>query len=42
MPPAWWDQVASPENVAQAVPLFVAADYLPGKILLADDGLNLT
>ena len=35
-------RAASPEDIAQAVWLLVAADYLTGEILLADGGLNLT
>lgn len=33
---------ASPEDIAQAVMLFVQSDYLTGEILLSDGGLNLT
>lgn len=33
---------ASPEDIAQAVMMFVQSDYLTGEILLSDGGLNLT
>ena len=33
---------ASPEDIAQAVVMLVASDYLTGEILLSDGGLNLT
>lgn len=33
---------ASPEDIAQAVAMLVASDYLTGEILLSDGGLNLT
>jgi NAD(P)-dependent dehydrogenase (short-subunit alcohol dehydrogenase family) len=33
---------ATPEDIAQAVAMLVASDYLTGEILLADGGLNLT
>jgi len=35
-------RAARPEDVAQAVALLVASDYLTGEILLSDGGLNLT
>ncbi|SIO67187.1 SDR family NAD(P)-dependent oxidoreductase [Paraburkholderia phenazinium] len=35
-------RAASPEDIAQAVALLVASDYLAGEILLSDGGLNLT
>lgn len=35
-------RAASPEDVAQAVSMLVASDYLTGEILLSDGGLNLT
>jgi NAD(P)-dependent dehydrogenase (short-subunit alcohol dehydrogenase family) len=35
-------RAASPEDIAQAVAMFVASDYLTGEILLSDGGLNLT
>lgn len=35
-------RAARPEDIAQAVALLVAADYLTGEILLSDGGLNLT
>lgn len=35
-------RAATPEDVAQAVALLVASDYLTGEILLSDGGLNLT
>ncbi len=35
-------RAASPADIAQAVALFVASDYLTGEILLSDGGLNLT
>ncbi|EON13195.1 short-chain dehydrogenase [Pandoraea sp. SD6-2] len=35
-------RAASPEDIAQAVSLLVAPDYLTGEILLSDGGLNLT
>ena len=35
-------RAASPEDIAQAVVMFVASDYLTGEILLSDGGLNLT
>jgi NAD(P)-dependent dehydrogenase (short-subunit alcohol dehydrogenase family) len=35
-------RAASPEDIAQAVSMLVASDYLTGEILLADGGLNLT
>ena len=35
-------RAASPEDIAQAVSLLVASDYLTGEILLSDGGLNLT
>jgi NAD(P)-dependent dehydrogenase (short-subunit alcohol dehydrogenase family) len=35
-------RAASPEDIAQAVVLLVASDYLTGEILLSDGGLNLT
>ncbi|MGY2400002.1 SDR family NAD(P)-dependent oxidoreductase [Pseudomonas sp. SDO5271_S396] len=34
-------RAASPEDIAQAVALLVASDYLTGEILLSDGGLNL-
>ncbi|MFQ1062775.1 SDR family NAD(P)-dependent oxidoreductase [Bordetella trematum] len=33
---------ASPQDIAQAVALLIASDYLTGEILLSDGGLNLT
>lgn len=33
---------AKPEDIAQAVAMLVASDYLTGEILLSDGGLNLT
>jgi NAD(P)-dependent dehydrogenase (short-subunit alcohol dehydrogenase family) len=35
-------RAARPEDIAQAVSMLVASDYLTGEILLADGGLNLT
>lgn len=35
-------RAARPEDIAQAVSLLVASDYLTGEVLLADGGLNLT
>jgi NAD(P)-dependent dehydrogenase (short-subunit alcohol dehydrogenase family) len=35
-------RAASPEDIAQAVAMLVASDYLTGEILLSDGGLNLT
>lgn len=35
-------RAANPEDIAQAVALLVASDYLTGEILLSDGGLNLT
>ncbi len=35
-------RAASPGDIAQAVAMFVASDYLTGEILLSDGGLNLT
>jgi NAD(P)-dependent dehydrogenase (short-subunit alcohol dehydrogenase family) len=35
-------RVAKPEDIAQAVAMLVASDYLTGEILLSDGGLNLT
>jgi len=35
-------RAANPEDIAQAVGLLVASDYLTGEILLSDGGLNLT
>lgn len=35
-------RAAKPEDIAQAVALLVASDYLTGEILLSDGGLNLT
>jgi NAD(P)-dependent dehydrogenase (short-subunit alcohol dehydrogenase family) len=35
-------RAASPDDIAQAVMLLVASDYLTGEILLSDGGLNLT
>ena len=35
-------RAASPEDIAQAVSLLVASDYLTGEIPLSDGGLNLT
>ncbi|OPA87636.1 short-chain dehydrogenase [Pseudomonas fluorescens] len=34
-------RAASPEDIAQAVAMLVASDYLTGEILLSDGGLNL-
>ena len=33
---------ATPDDIAQAVAMLVASDYLTGEVLLADGGLNLT
>lgn len=35
-------RAASPEDIAQAVAMLVASDYLTGEILLSDGGFNLT
>ncbi|MCG8149944.1 SDR family oxidoreductase [Pimelobacter simplex] len=35
-------RAASPDDIAQAVALLVASDYLTGEVLLSDGGLNLT
>ncbi|WMD21492.1 SDR family oxidoreductase [Achromobacter seleniivolatilans] len=35
-------RAASPDDIAQAVAMLVASDYLTGEILLSDGGLNLT
>lgn len=35
-------RAASPQDIAQAVSLLVASDYLTGEVLLSDGGLNLT
>jgi NAD(P)-dependent dehydrogenase (short-subunit alcohol dehydrogenase family) len=35
-------RAARPEDIAQAVMMLVASDYLTGEILVADGGLNLT
>jgi NAD(P)-dependent dehydrogenase (short-subunit alcohol dehydrogenase family) len=35
-------RAATPDDIAQAVAMLVASDYLTGEILLADGGLNLT
>ncbi|GAB7522410.1 SDR family NAD(P)-dependent oxidoreductase [Paraburkholderia sp. 2C] len=35
-------RAARPEDIAQAVAMLVASDYLTGEILLSDGGLNLT
>lgn len=35
-------RAASPEDIAHAVSMLVASDYLTGEILLSDGGLNLT
>jgi NAD(P)-dependent dehydrogenase (short-subunit alcohol dehydrogenase family) len=35
-------RAASPDDIAQAVMVLVASDYLTGEILLSDGGLNLT
>jgi NAD(P)-dependent dehydrogenase (short-subunit alcohol dehydrogenase family) len=35
-------RAATPEDIAQAVSMLVASDYLTGEILLSDGGLNLT
>jgi NAD(P)-dependent dehydrogenase (short-subunit alcohol dehydrogenase family) len=35
-------RAASPNDIAQAVMMLVASDYLTGEILLSDGGLNLT
>lgn len=35
-------RAARPEDIAQAVSMLVASDYLTGEILLSDGGLNLT
>lgn len=35
-------RAADPEDIAQAVAVLIASDYLTGEILLSDGGLNLT
>ncbi|HBK06653.1 MAG TPA: short-chain dehydrogenase [Acetobacteraceae bacterium] len=35
-------RAARPEDIAQAVAMLIASDYLTGEILLSDGGLNLT
>ena len=35
-------RAANPDDIAQAVMMLVASDYLTGEILLSDGGLNLT
>lgn len=35
-------RAASPEDIAQAVAMLIASNYLTGEILLSDGGLNLT
>ncbi|WP_308281378.1 SDR family oxidoreductase [Pimelobacter sp. 30-1] len=35
-------RAARPEDIAQAVAMLVASDYLTGEVLLSDGGLNLT
>ncbi|MFT4103169.1 MAG: SDR family oxidoreductase [Burkholderiaceae bacterium] len=35
-------RAASPDDIAQAVSVLVASDYLTGEVLLSDGGLNLT
>lgn len=35
-------RAASPDDIAQAVAMLVASDYLTGEVLLSDGGLNLT
>ena len=35
-------RAASPQDIAQAVAMLVASDYLTGEVLLSDGGLNLT
>lgn len=35
-------RAASPDDIAQAVSLLIASDYVTGEILLSDGGLNLT
>ncbi|WP_322044744.1 SDR family oxidoreductase [Paraburkholderia sp. J67] len=35
-------RAATPDDIAQAVAMLVASDYLTGEILLSDGGLNLT
>lgn len=35
-------RAASPDDIAQAVFMLIASDYLTGEILLSDGGLNLT
>ena len=35
-------RAASPEDIAHAVAMLVASDYLTGEVLLSDGGLNLT
>jgi len=35
-------RAASPEDIAQAVAMLIASDYLTGEVLLSDGGLNLT
>jgi NAD(P)-dependent dehydrogenase (short-subunit alcohol dehydrogenase family) len=35
-------RAASPADIAQAVSMLIASDYLTGEILLSDGGLNLT
>jgi len=35
-------RAASPQDIADAVAMLVASDYLTGEVLLSDGGLNLT
>ena len=35
-------RAANPHDIAQAVAMLVASDYLTGEVLLSDGGLNLT
>ncbi|HCL86600.1 MAG TPA: short-chain dehydrogenase, partial [Comamonadaceae bacterium] len=35
-------RAAQPQDIAQAVALLAASDYLTGEVLLLDGGLNLT
>jgi hypothetical protein len=35
-------RAASPDDIAHAVAMLVASDYLTGEVLLSDGGLNLT
>jgi NAD(P)-dependent dehydrogenase (short-subunit alcohol dehydrogenase family) len=40
--PAPMRRAASPEDIAKAVVMLIESDYLTGKILLSDGGLDLT